>query len=62
MKLAFVPSLQAATVTARAYLAQAEAVDIHDHDRIVESHASLTVCLATLLAALDAETEKGAGR
>lgn len=57
MKLAFVPSFQAAVVTARTYLAQAEAADIHDHDRIVESHASLTVCLAALLAAIDAERE-----
>lgn len=59
MKLAFEPSFQAAVVTARAYLAQAEAADIHDHGRIVESHASLTVCLAALLAALDAEREEG---
>ncbi|WP_262702021.1 MULTISPECIES: hypothetical protein [Streptomyces] len=56
MKLpAFVPSVPAAIATAREYLDQAERADIHDHGRIIESHASLTVCLEQLLAALDAE-------
>ncbi|MBI0294483.1 hypothetical protein JBE04_08305 [Streptomyces sp. PRKS01-29] len=58
MKLpTFVPSLPAAIATAREYLAQAERADIHDHGRMIESHASLTVCLAALLGALDAEQE-----
>ncbi|WJD99749.1 hypothetical protein [Streptomyces antimycoticus] len=56
MKLpTFVPTLPNAIVTAREFLAQAEAVDIHDRERVIESHASLTVCLGQLLAALDAE-------
>ncbi|AGP56169.1 hypothetical protein [Streptomyces rapamycinicus] len=56
MKLpTFVPTLPAAIETAREYLAQAERADIHDHGRIIESHATLTVCLGQLLAALDAE-------
>jgi hypothetical protein len=48
----FVPTLPAAIETAREYLAQAESVDIHDHGRVIESHASLTICLGQLLAAL----------
>ncbi|MEU1805857.1 hypothetical protein [Streptomyces sp. NPDC019937] len=56
MKLpTFVPSVPVAIEAAREYLAQAEAVDIHDHGRVIESHASLTVALGQLLAALDAE-------
>ncbi|MEU9789085.1 hypothetical protein AB0E27_00425 [Streptomyces sparsogenes] len=56
MKLpTFVPSLPHAIETAREFLDQAEAVDVHDHERVIESHGSLTVCLGQLLAALDAE-------
>lgn len=51
----FVPTLPNAITTARAFLDEAEAVDIHDRERVIESHASLTVCLGQLLAALDAE-------
>lgn len=60
MKLpTFVPPLDVAIATAREFLAQAEAVNIHDHGRVIESHGSLTVCLSGLLAALDAEQEAG---
>ncbi|MEU0809535.1 hypothetical protein [Streptomyces sp. NPDC005970] len=54
----FVPTLPNAIETARELLAEAEAVDVHDHGRVIESHGSLTVCLEQLLAALDAEGSK----
>ncbi|MCP9209303.1 hypothetical protein [Streptomyces cucumeris] len=60
MKLpTYVPPLHIAIDTAREFLAQAEAVNIHDHGRVIESHGSLTVSLAALLAALDAEKSRG---
>lgn len=48
----YVPPLHIALSTAREGLAQADAVDIHSHNKVVESHAYLRGAMRYLLAAL----------